>query len=143
MSYIESPASTSLTASETNLIVPCDDNFALTAIEGEHDGDVVRHVFDPPYRLTKGHDYALYENATGRVELWQVEHVQRGRWRWVQEAKRARAKPVSLRKVMGEPVGTPADFVDSRHDRRRSDADHDRRRARGRPRSRAGADGRP
>lgn len=142
MSSIESLAGTPLTASETNLIVPCDDNFALTAIEGDNGGNIVRHVFDPPYRLAKGHDYALYESAAGRVELWQVEHVQRGRWRWVQEAKRAKAKPVNLLKVVGQSLGTDADLADSRIHRRRSDADHDRRRARGRPRSRAGTDGR-
>ena len=106
MSRTDSPAGTTLTAREMNTIVPCGGNFSLTRAEANHGGQIIEHVFEPPYKMADGEDYAFYQNAMGKVELWQVECVQRGEWRWVQEAKRARAKtPLTIVAVNGTTVG--------------------------------------
>lgn len=102
MSRIESPAGTTLTRPEMHTIMPCGGNFSLTCIETERDGKITEHTFDPPYRLRDGEDYAIYQTQAGKIELWQVECVQRGSWRWVQEAKRAKSRwPASLVAVNG------------------------------------------
>lgn len=100
MSRTESPAGTTLTRQEMHTIVPCGGDFTLTRVEAERDGQTIEHVFDPPYRMRNGEDYAFYRTAGGAIELWQVECVQRGEWRWVQEARRAKsrwpAEPVAI-----------------------------------------------
>lgn len=106
MSRMDSPAGNALTLTEMNMIVPCGGNFTLNSIETNHEGQIIEHAFDPPYRMRDGEDYSFYQTASGAVELWQVECIQRGEWRWVQEAKRAKAhKAVSLVTVNGIAVG--------------------------------------
>lgn len=100
MSRTSNPAGTTLKRHEMHTIMPCEGNFSLTCIETERDGKTTEHVFDPPYRLCHGEDYAIYQTPAGGIELWQVECVQRGEWRWVQEARRAKsrwpAEPVAI-----------------------------------------------
>lgn len=107
MSRTDSPAGTTLTRPEMHTIMPCQGDFTLTRIEAERDGAASDHVFEPPYRLRDGEAYALYQTAAGGIELWQVECVQRGEWRWVQEAKRAKANksPIALVAVNGAAIG--------------------------------------
>lgn len=102
MSRIESPAGNTLTRAEMHTIMPCEGHFSLTRIEAEREGKASDHVFDPPYHLLNGETYAIYQTPAGRIELWQVECVERGNWRWVQEAKRAKSKwPAEIVAVNG------------------------------------------
>nr|WP_156134642.1 hypothetical protein [Methylobacterium sp. ZNC0032] len=91
MSRMQSLAGTILTRPEMHTIMPCQGDFTLSRIEAERDGKATDHVFEPPYRLRDGEAYAIYQAPAGGLEIWQVECVQRGEWRWVQEAKRARS----------------------------------------------------
>lgn len=102
MPRMQSLAGTTLTLTEMHMIVPCGGNFTLNSIDTRHEGKIVKYAFDPPYRMRDGEDYAFYQLDDGTIELWQVECIQRGTWRWVQEAKRAKAKtPLNLVSVNG------------------------------------------
>lgn len=92
MSRVQNLAGTTLTRPEMHTIMPCQGDFTLSRIEAEQDGKATDHVFEPPYRLRDGEAYAIYQTPAGGLEIWQVECVQRGEWRWVQEAKRAKSQ---------------------------------------------------
>lgn len=105
MSSLNAPAGAILTIPETHTVMPCEGNFSLSRIEMKLGEKITEHVFDPPYKLRDGEAYAIYQAPTGGVELWQVEYVQRGAWRWKQEAKRAKAKRLlTLATVDGERI---------------------------------------
>lgn len=106
MSHTDNPAGTALNHREMHTILPCGGNFSLERVEGlSTTGETMEFVFDPPYQMRNGEDYALYQTQTGQIELWQVECIDRGNWRWVQEAKRARTKrKLSLVAVNGNTL---------------------------------------
>lgn len=82
------PAGTALSRSEAKQIIACGGNFVLSRVE-MNIGQVQKLVvFDPPYRLANGEDYAFFVPREGRPQLWLVEQSAGDRWHWLREARR-------------------------------------------------------
>lgn len=81
------PAGTALSGREAEQIIARGGNFELSRVQ-LNIGEVQKLVvFDPPYRLANGEDYAFFLPGDGKPQLWLVEQSAGDPWHWLREAR--------------------------------------------------------